>query len=401
MKAPHLADQVASVINQSKVMGTKTHYVSQFRHYVNFCLDHSINPLQVPLDPHVCTFWIQEKFNMNGNIKSLNQWTAKLNWISDLSRAPKNYKKHPDYVQYISGLRKQYHEGNDHRMPFRLVHLYKYTKSIWKPSKENLKVIGYTNLVKAALANTYFFTMSRPCEFLVSRSAPPRLCGLKVGDFKRILDTEHGVPLIELTINVYKNQASRRIQKKIYICSTKCKRSRNCPCRLCNPYNLLLLMIRRRQCLIDEVMEKLDIAKGVERIRLKSLIEKLRLKPSNNFFIKEDGSPIDTKFLTNIAKDIVGESRILKKENYTAYSLRIGGTTRASKVGVPHPKILKYVGWSAARLADCAQIYIRYSPYELGQIPFQMIHGIRGKKIDSSSKIYDPWSERINPKYFK
>ena len=110
-------------------MGTKMHYVSQFRHFVNFCLDHGHNPLDFPLDPQLCIFWIQQKFNIHGNIKSLNSWTAMLNWISDLARAPKQYKEDPDYKTYLSALKKQYHQGHDHRLPFKLQHIHKYKQS--------------------------------------------------------------------------------------------------------------------------------------------------------------------------------------------------------------------------------------------------------------------------------
>ena len=121
------------------------------------------------------------------------------------------------------------------------------------------------------------------------------------------------------------------------------------------------------------------------------------MKSTNPLFVKENGNPVNTSDITQIAKNIANINQIVNPKNYTAYSLRIGGTTRASIVGIEHPKILKYVGWTNSRLADCAQRYMRYAPYQLAIIPFQMIHKKRQKE---NNKIYDPWSERLDQKYY-
>ena len=79
--------------------------------------------------------------------------------------------------------------------------------------------------------------------------------------------------------------------------------------------------------------------------------------------------------------------------------MRIGGTTRASVVCVPHPMILKYVGWSNSRLADCAQRYMRCPPHELARIAFLLMHS--KQKITVKFQIYDSWSERLDAKCYK
>ena len=92
----------------------------------------------------------------------------------------------------------------------------------------------------------------------------------------------------------------------------------------------------------------------------------------------------------------------METRHYTAYSLRIGGTTAASKAGIPHPLILKYVGWSNSRLADCAQRYMRYTPFELCRLPFMILHKSKNntKKNDKNdSQIYDPWSENVSQRF--
>ena len=152
--APDLADQIATVINNNKVMGTKKHYASQLRHYVNFCLDHGHDPFAFPLDPNLCMFWIQQKVNMHGNIKSIRTWTAMLNWISDLSEKEKLYTTNPVYTSYLAGLRKQHHEGQDHRLPFRLKHIKDYTDHVWKASSTNSKCMLHKPL-KSNIINLY------------------------------------------------------------------------------------------------------------------------------------------------------------------------------------------------------------------------------------------------------
>ena len=208
--------------------------------------------------------------------------------------------------------------------------------------------------------------------------------------------------MIQLTINTYKNQISRQIKKHIFFCSTKCKSTRACPCQRCNPYNLLLLLLKRRQSMVDSMLEKFNDPNTtyLQRSNLYDKIQRFRLLPSNPLFIDEKGESVKTTFLTTIAKEISHTCQIMDRQRFTAYSLRIGGTTRASQMGIPHPKILKYVGWSNSRLADCAQRYMRYSSNDLCLVPFHMIHGSReGPK--NPSQIYDPWSERLNQQYFK
>ena len=136
------------------------------------------------------------------------------------------------------------------------------------------------------------------------------------------------------------------------------------------------------------------------RHRLYDKIQRLRLRPSNHLFVDMEGKTISTKYLSSIAKEIAKTALILDEKRYTSYSLRIGGTTAASQRGIPHPKILKYVGWSNSRLADCAQRYMRYGPHDLCLVPFHMIHGSKEEQ-NSNRKIYDPWSGRIDQKYFK
>ena len=395
-KASNLAVQVADVLNGATVRETKKHYVSSLRNWINFNLEFQEDPFNFPLDPNTVIFWIQDRFNAAGNIKSLNTWTATLHWISNVAGSECEYKRHPDYINYIAALKKQHKEGNDVRLPFTLKHIKKFAKAKWNNDK---LTIQYKNLLHITLASIYFFTMSRPCELVASKQANNRLKGLTLGDFSRIFDKQNKIPMIRLTMHAFKNQKSRMIKKQIYFASANCKMKHKCICQQINPYDLLILLNKRRDILAQNLYRKIKEG-DKNQIQIKQLTEtyeKLRLKPKNPLFVKANGNPVNTSDITQIAKNITNINQIVNPRNYTAYSLRIGGTTRASVVGIEHPKILKYVGWTNSRLADCAQRYMRYAPHQLAIIPFQMIHKRREGK---NTKIYDPWSERLDQKYY-
>ena len=244
--------------------------------------------------------------------------------------------------------------------------------------------------------------MSRPAELLKSKNAN-KIDGLRYEDLHKTKDGEHGVAIYELDIQNYKNAASRQIIKKIYIADTKCRDVRCTECKLSNPFALLNKMLKRRKRLFREAKQKYYATpRGSYRaVHWRNRAKALRLR-NNPLFIWENGNEVNTTELGKLAKDVAMINRVMKPQQYTAYSLRIGGTTTAALAGIEHPMILKYVGWSSSRLADCAQRYMRYSPFQLCRVPFMMIHGVdKDDKNYKNAKIYDPWSERLNPKYYR
>ena len=407
--APDLADQINKVHEGKTVIGTKVGYVSVFRHWFNWNLDYGLDPFETPLDPEKCIFWIQSRVNRAGNISSKKTWTAVLNWISELAQAPCLYKQDIRYITYWQALNKQYETGQDQRLPFKLKHIKKYTEYKWKIAKDKKGRVVFDNLVDILIINCYFFTMSRPCELLKAGANEARLMGLKVRDCQRRIDAENRIPMMEFTIRHYKNQASRKITKKIYFADSSCKRWRQCICKRLNPYLLFDMMMKRRKNLIKEIHG--NIISGSlsedEYITEKHRLDNLALTGNNPAFVYSNGKQLTTKILARLAKEVTQVNAIINPQHYTPYSLRIGGTTKASLADLGHPLILKYVGWSTSRLADCAQRYMRYSPSELAQVPYQMIHGskdqnkINKKAKKNPHKIYDPWSEKLNMKYYK
>ena len=407
--APDLADAIFGVVDEKTLKQTKENYVSLFRHWFNWCLDFDINPLGMPLDRNVVMFWMQERVNMSGSVASYSSWKSMLLWITTLTGSTREWADHPEFKSYVYALKKKYHLGVDHRLPFTVRHLELYTNKVWFADPNNTRTVPYDDVMKVLLANLYYLTMSRPSEMLkTTRKNVKRSGGLTFADIHDRYDYEHGISITEIDISNYKNAASRKIIKKIYLADNNCKQGDKCRTYLMNPFILLKFMIRRRRKLVQDLIKKLQKMTTVnkEYKALRKRIDNLLIRPDQPLFVWENGLEVLTRDLNTIAKEIAEKNQIFDKHHYAAYSLRIGGTTTASLAGIEHPLILKYVGWSSSRLASCAQRYMRYSPFELCQVPFLMLHGVdenalKRTRTIAKSQIYDPWSEKLNNKYIK
>ena len=128
LREPDKAKRIWNLIISSRSQGTREHYVSQFRQWVTYCDDFSLDPLHMPPDPHTYIFWIQERIDAVGSICSLEQWTAMMNWLRETACMRPIYKQHPDVILYMKAIRKEYTKQRDHRLPFRLKHIIKYIK---------------------------------------------------------------------------------------------------------------------------------------------------------------------------------------------------------------------------------------------------------------------------------
>ena len=407
-REPEKAQRIWKIIMSSRSRGTKEHYVSQLRQWIIYCDDFSLDPLRMPPDPHTYIFWIQERIDAVGSIASLEQWTAMMNWLCEIACIKPIYKLHPDVKLYMRAIRKQYTTQRDHRLPFKVKHLLVYIKYLrYKKNKGKAKM-DYNDFVKTTIAQVFLFTMSRPSELLKTRRCDGMSSGLELKYVSEMMDREHNKLVMKLTIKAYKNQASKKIAKHIYISSSKCPAERNnirnkngekCPCHYLDPISAIKTMLKMRKKLLSNLRNKLgDEISKKERKEINKTLHTLDLNKNNPLFVFDDGKIASTSTLRQIAKDICMANNILDAHHYTAYSFRIGGTTRASTQGIDHPFILRYVGWSESRLGDCSQRYMRYSNYELSTMIYQMIHGPRNNigfvgNSHHKNRTYDPWSE--------
>ena len=379
-------------------MDSKTHFLSQFRNWVNWNLEFIEDPFE--FNPIKICYWIQSRVEDLNSIASLGQWTAMLNWICEIKGVTPDYQTDAGYIKYMSSLKKAYQEGKDHRLPFTLEHIKVYIKSLWKHGDDKKKTsITYKNLIKASIAASYFCTMSRPNELARSIDGDDQLRGVKIGDYSCIYDKQNKATMMRLVINIFKNQQSRRMKKQIFFTSTSCNKCEGCACDYVNPFNLIKRMIRRRRQIVTDLKNDLN-SNGISDKCKQTITRQLNgldLNDSNFLFVHANGKPVAPSFVTQVAKEIAQVNAICNFKNYTAYSFRIGGTTRAHLVGLNKPLILLYVGWSMNRLADCSQRYVRYEPFKLATVPFYMVHP--KKDVIDHGQVYDPWSEGMDKKY--
>ena len=110
-------------------------------------------------------------------------------------------------------------------------------------------MMPHKDLLDITLASIYYFTMSRQYKIVASKQANDRLRELTLGDFFRIFDKQNEIPMMRLTMQVFKNQKSRLIKKQIHFASKNCKMKRNCTCQQMNPCDLPILLNRRTDIL--------------------------------------------------------------------------------------------------------------------------------------------------------
>ena len=126
--AKNAAFIVHTVIN-NKTIGTKAHYVSSLRQWVTYCVSIDEDPFQIPINPELAAFWIADRTQQMGSIKSINTWQAMLSWICSMYNVTPTYKEDPLYRNFINSLYKQFHIPADTRLPYEIFHIYTFVKS--------------------------------------------------------------------------------------------------------------------------------------------------------------------------------------------------------------------------------------------------------------------------------
>ncbi len=358
--------------------------MTAFKQWVLYCITIRENPLRLPCDTELATFFLADRVHHTGSIGSIKNWSAMLNWIHELAGVKKNYKKSENFKNFKIALAIEYPNKSDPRLPFKIEHILQFTKH-HNVNLLTLDITPINTLLKVLLVQAYFFTMSRPCELILSLYSDTKK-GIKIGCLKR--DRNNNPSYFAGLIIDHKTINKKRDPKYVYLTDTRCNKilqgsTQNCMCFYLNPYRILCAYLKRR-------------------FRSKSLRIKLdKFSKYKNVFVWEDGNIVTTTDLSNITKELVKiiNIPIRDQHRYSSYSYRIGGTTRGVAVGINHTNILKFVGWSDSFLGDSSITYIRPSTETLVLIPFQMIHGI-GNQITQQTHeymnqglVFDPWSK--------
>ncbi len=391
-KDPQNGKFIIKVVLNDKCHGTKTHYVSAFRQWAAYCLSMDEYPLDTPINPELAAYWIADRTQQSGNIKSFCNWQSMLTWLHDLKRCDPIYKYDPFYKTFVKALKKQYHNPSDTRLPFELDDIIKYTIYL-KVKKSNILTVDLNTLLTIIIIQLYFFTMSRPSELLKSQSSKNKL-GLKFNDISH--ESSLNGKFFKFIIKSYKNQQFRKQYKTVIIGDAYCNnvllnRHHKCFCKILNIYELLKVYFFRRK--------KLALSINNNSI----LKQKLLLSPNNNVFVWKNGTVVTTSHLSKIVKTMVITLKIPNPKRYAPYSLRIGGTTLASINAIPYSKILRYVGWSDNHLPSVSFRYMRYKLDDFRIMINEMIHGVSSNAINiqkqqRSGVVYDPWAYAWNQK---
>ncbi len=324
-----------------------------------------------------------------------------LSWLSEIGDCPPLFKKNLFFIKFIDKLRKQYGKNNDSRLPFTLKHILEYTIHK-KAIPNNYWKVNIDSLLEILILQLYFFTMSRKNELLHNpRSLNiSKNIGLKFHQLKWLNHSNSINNYVDIKIQFYKNKIHHKKPKIIHLGNTHCINKNKCICNYLNPYKLLHLYIIRRKKLFNNIH---NLYKS-QNIIMPNKFRKLQCKKSNHIFVNKNGTVLTVKFISDLAKKVIKLQNIPDSHRYSAYNIRIGGTSTASAANVNHTKILRYVLWTDNRLLNIAMRYIRFSASQLKCVPFEMIHGSINKsfklKNTNQNMVYDPWKNDSFKKIF-
>ncbi len=137
----------------------------------------------------------------------------------------------------------------------------------------------------------------------------------------------------------------------------------------------------------DEIMATIIQAKR-EMKRIARAKRNFSREAKSYIFVWGDGKIITTADIARIARSITRVNGTSEPHRYTAYSLRIGGTTLAARARIDRALILHYIGWSTKRLPHVSMGYIRWKDDDFVKVPRFMIHNANNEV----ARVYDPWT---------
>ncbi len=381
-------------------MGTKIQYISSLRNWVFFCVTIKEDPFALPTKPDLALFWLADRVHQSGNTNSIKQSQSMLLWLHEAAGIDPYFHTDNEYLKFKLSATKRFDKPSDSRLPLTIDHIIRYSLH-YKCVIKYYNTIPLDDLLKVLIIQMYFCTMSRPSELLLSKYSLTKK-GIK---FKHLafLKPDPSKPhrnFARIQIVSHKSMKSLKDSKLLYLgysyCSDVYKTNKSCPCKIINPLRLLNVYLRRRKTLLA------SLPKGPQK-------NNLLLSSNNNIFVWNSGKIVTTTDYTKIIKNLVSINSkcIVEPKRYACYSSRIGGTTRASQVGIAHGRILKYVGWSDSKLPDVSMRYIRPDAINLSHFVLDLIHGpshnneliIKNRQFLQTGVVFDPWAKCIDRKF--
>ena len=361
--------KATEILEAEKVEDTKTNYIGYFQHYLWFAQNAGYSERRLPADPQVLILWYAEKTEIIGSATSFRSWQASIGYVHDLLGLRKDYLRYPLYTRFTRALQRMFDKPKDRRLPFTNDHLIRFTQALGvNPATRD--TIAFDALLMALLVQLMYFTASRPNE-LIDVPRNKRKNGISTEDI--VIFKRHPLrrSLIKIIVRSIKNAATFKDHKIIPFGVTTCGNPK-CPhrCDILDPFGLFITVLRR-----------------MKEVRGYSPATK------NPIMRWKCGRLVKYRDVRKICHAIVQKNQITDGSRYTPYSMRIGGTTRASLAGINHSIILDYVHWSTNNMPDSGRGYIRAGDDTLKNVPFDMIHGVKGHVADPerSNQIWDPW----------
>ena len=365
-------------------------------------MDLHLNPFYVPFEVDTIRFFICDRVRAIGTIKSLRQWVSTLMWVSECLHASKEWRRNQSLCTLIRALQKQYAEEKDIRLPIKVDYIRNYMIKKGATTTKLMQSMPFDKLLAIVVLVLTWFLGNRPSEVL-KYSTKHSTNGLRIED----VEWKPQYKCFSILIKSFKNQKSKKVFMEKQIPSTKCSNPQcTVYCTILNPMKLLKIYQQKRVLLHKQIAAKLQQQPSDKK--LKQLFKKVRYHKNSYLFIKQNGEIFKTTDLNKVIKEVVQINNLEEPKRYTAYSLRIGCTTQQQAMGIPHPKILRYIGWAESRLPSIAMRYMRYTKANLRQVPFELIHGslmqdnfTLQRKFMNMNNVFDPWTNKINFKPYK
>ena len=397
---PKNAREVAML--RAKHAKSRKNYLPSMRDFHGYCDSIGESPCEFPMDEEMIMFWIMDKTLRSGSAASICTWTASIAYLHEIADEVPLYKEIPKFKQFVSDVKARYGGEDDPRLPITLAMLMDYTHHL-QAYGENVFNIPLDTLVKVVIMQLLWISMARPSEVLKSVGSKTKTgilysqmqChALKIHPKSRIQISgdahRHAIPfqMWRCEVAAFKNQKYKKKPKYIYVGDTRCihslcaskrnsKSLHRCPCTFINPSRLIKVLYHRY-----------------------SLRPNLHPEPNKPFFRWQSAETVTTTHLTKIIEEFRQITKIPTpdRHRYTTYSARIGGATHAGNLGIAQAKLLKYVGWSAAKLPQIQFRYQRYTSTQFANFGFEMLHGPIDKnqyrcKVQNMDYefILDPW----------
>ncbi len=327
-RCPRIAQIAVKNILRSRKLTTKSNYFSCLRSCFAFMIESGLDPMNKNhYKPEVITYWIIDQADRLGNCSAWSTWISSMTWWLGAIGGSTAFLVSDFYKQQRKAIKTLYKKQRQTRLPFQIRFLLDWfrKKGISRKTWDKISI----DLLEEALCYvTLLFSISRPGEVLWSDNTEfPEweilTTGLRWGDIKYCNQmAEYCKQWITITIEHYKNKVYNDMPKIIPMGPPICK-NRNCTCHDLDFIQMLGVLKRRRNKLVNKLKLKLKNFKGGSKRKLINRIKNLATSPDNYVFVGGNGVVWRTRHLSDKMKKMVKLIALTPAKAYTNYSWRV------------------------------------------------------------------------------